>query len=296
MKLTRITSVLSGIILLLSPLSILQAADEQSRFSNTNIQAAYTSSADNDFLIGYGSKGGERWQFRFEHQSYNRIGENYVFADVVKMDEDIGGAYGEGDDTAVFALWNSNISLEKLFKTDFNIPLIKDAALEFRAEYGSFYNYYAVAGGASVYLDIPGFTDKPGEKVHLVYWRRFNCDDFITGPFGDPDGDCYDDHNFWGLNIRKEWEMFGMNWNHQTFFRFQQSTGNADDPGNPAGRHNRIFLELEVFAYPFRNFAIGGRLEYFWDEGGIDYDPNTFAVDLNNKDDWRPMVVFRMDF
>jgi len=275
--------------------SSISYGEESDYLSTTNIQISYAKDADNDFITGYGSDGGKRIQYRFEHQSENSWGENYVFFDVVDLESPAGAAFGEGDTNTRenYGLWNTTLQMSKIFDTDLNFGIIKDIGLEGRFEHGSFFNYKSTAFGASLYLDVPYFQGKQ-DKFQLTWWRRSNCDDFVTGPFGSADGSCYDNHNFWGLTTRKHWEMFGIKWSHQTFLRYQQeTTSDANDP-DAAARHNRIFLEIELFAQVYKNLEVGARLEHFYDEGGIDYNRTTFTPE--GKSNTIPMVVIKYTF
>ena len=186
--------------------SSISYGEESDYLSTTNIQISYAKDADNDFITGYGSDGGKRIQYRFEHQSENSWGENYVFFDVVDLESPAGAAFGEGDTNTRenYGLWNTTLQMSKIFDTDLNFGIIKDIGLEGRFEHGSFFNYKSTAFGASLYLDVPYFQGKQ-DKFQLTWWRRSNCDDFVTGPFGSADGSCYDNHNFWGLTTRRCW-------------------------------------------------------------------------------------------
>jgi hypothetical protein len=263
-------------------------------FGNTNVQYGYSWSGDNDFIIGYGSDGRDRHQFRFEHQSTWRYGYNYFFADVLHAPSNLGGerdfgfpCCGDGKDTEAYALVNANLSLSRLSNKDISWGPITDVAVEGRFEYGSFFNYHAAAPGLSVYLDIPGITEKPGDLVQLIYWRRFNDDDFVSGDFdsGGAATNRYADHNLWGLNVRKEWSMGGRRWQHQTFLRYQQE---ADGGPEELKRFNRVFWESELYMYLTNELSVGFRSELFYDAGGI-----SFAGD---KSDWRPIVVVKLDW
>ncbi len=265
-------------------------------FATSNLQVSFTGSADNDYITGYGADGGDRTQVRFEHQSNFAWGENYFFIDWVSFDNPAGAAFGEGDTGTheFYGLWNGNLRASKVFDRDFELAFVKDFSLEWRLEYGSFFDYYASALGLGVYLDVPGFRG-PNDKFQVQWWRRSNCDDFITGPFGDPEGSCYDNHNLWGITTRKYWEAGGIHWNHQTIFRYQQGTTSDKNDPDPSERHHRIFLEVELFAQVFKNLQLGARYEYFRDEGGIDYDRVTFAPNARDSNSI-PMIVVKYEF
>ena len=265
-------------------------------YATSNLQVSFTGSADNDFITGYGADGGNRTQVRFEHQSNYFLGENYFFLDWVNFDNPAGAAYGEGDTgtSELYGLWNGNVRLSKVQKKDLELGFLKDVSFEWRLEAGSFFDYRASAFGLGAYLDVPGFQG-PNDKFQLQWWLRSNCDEYITGPFGSPDGSCYENHNFWGITARKYWEAAGIRWNHQTIFRYQQGTTSDKSDPNPAERHDRVFLELELFAHVYRNLQLGFRYEYFWDEGGIDYDRTTFAPNARDSNSI-PMIVIKYDF
>lgn len=294
-KANFIRSVLVSSIVLMPALS--SAAEERKNYSTSNLQVGYSTTADNDFITGYGSKDGNRIQFRFEHQSDNSLGENYFFADVLDFDSPAGGAFGDGSgNMEIYGLWNGNLRASKIFNQDLtNLGIIKDFSLEARLEFGSFYSYKSRALGIGVYLDVPGFRGN-NDKFQLNWWRRSNCDEFVTNPNGggNADGNCYDDHNLWGLTLRKYWTMLGTRWNHQTILRYQQSTTDDNQDPDAAARHDRIFLELEIFAHVYKEIQVGFRYEYFVDEGGIDFDPSTFAV--NRDTNKIPIFVVKYDF
>ena len=267
---------------------------EDETYATTNIQISKGTSADNDYITGYGADDGDRIQVRFEHQSDYAYGENYFFMDWVKFDSPAGAAFGEGDTgtSEIYAVYNGNVKLSKFREQELQLGIIKDFSIEWRLEAGSFFDYTSTAFGVGMYLDVPGFKG-PNDKFLLNWWRRSNCDEFIKGPFGSADGSCYDDHNFFGLTARKYWETSnGMRWNHQTILRYQDgTTGDKNDP-NAAARHDRIFLELEVFAHIYKELQLGVRYEYFWDEGGIDYDRVTFDPNARDSNSI-PLIVLK---
>lgn len=272
-------------------------ADDKERYSTTNIQISRTNSAKNDFITGYGADGGTRTQVRLEHQSEYALGENYFFADWVKFDNPAGAAFGEGDSgkSEIYGLWNGDIRLSKVRKKEFKVGIINDVSLAWRLEAGSFFDYTASSLGLGLHLDLPGFRGK-NDAVTLNWWRRSNCDTFVTGEFGSPDGSCYDNHNFFGLTARKYGQTKkGLRWNHQTILRYQQGTTDDKNDPNPAARHDRVFLELEAFAHVTKRLQVGARYEHFWDEGGIDYDRTTFASDARTTNSI-PMLVLKYDF
>ena len=266
------------------------------KYSTTNIQVSFTGSADNDYITGYGADGGDRTQVRFEHDSAHSFGENYFFMDWVSFDNPAGAAFGEGDTGTqeLYGLWNGNIQLSKVLKRDVSVGPFKDFSAEIRLEAGSFFSYRASSFGLGAYLDVPGFRGK-NDRFLLNWWRRSNCDEFIQGPFGTANGGCYENHNFFGLTTRKYWEAMGLKWNHQTILRYQQGTTSDDNDPDPAARHDRIFLELEVFAHVYKQFQLGFRYEYFMDKGGIDYDRTTFAPNARDSNSI-PMFVFKYNF
>lgn len=277
------------------------AEEEENYFSDSNIQYGYTRGAKADWLLGYGSDDKEREQIRFEHQSTWEYGENYFFVDVIKGGSVLGDDCAEfgavtdqdsanflcsdGHTSEFYGLYNGNLSLTKISQAfggpEIGLGPISDVRLEWRYERGSFFNYDAKAWGLSLYLDVPWYVDKLGDKVQITWWRRDNCDDFIQTVTG---GGCYEDHNYWGLTTRKEWEMLGLNWTHQIFWRYQQSTGGS----SPQKRHPRHFAEFELIADVWHGLGLGFRLEYFKDKGGINAQGDT--------DDFRPMVVARFRF
>ncbi len=266
------------------------------RYSTSNLQISFANNAKNDYITGYGADDGDRIQVRFEHQSDYRFGENYFFVDWVNFDNPAGAAFGEGDTGTeeIYGLWNGNIQLSKLTKKDVSVGIFKDFSAEVRLQAGSFFTYRASSFGLGTYFDMPGFRG-PNDKFQFNWWRRSNCDEFVTGPFGSIDGSCYDNHNLWGITTRKYWEAIGTNWNHQMILRYQQSTTSDKNDPDAAARHDRIFLELEIFAQVYENFQLGFRYEYFWDEGGIDYDRVTFAPDARDSNSI-PMIVFKYEF
>ena len=283
-----------ALILFVTSSSVLAEGD---LYATTNIQISKAYSADNDFITGYGADDGDRIQVRLEHQSEYALGENYFFMDWVNFDSPAGGAYGEGDTgtSEIYALWNGDIRLSKLGQQEVNFGIINDISFAWRFEAGSYFDYTASAFGLGLHLDVPGFSGKD-DAVTFNWWRRSNCDDYVTGPYGSPDGSCYDNHNFFGLTARKYWETSnGMRWNHQTILRYQDGTTSDKADPNAAARHDRIFLEIEVFAHIYGNLQLGARYEYFWDEGGIDYDRNTFAPDARDSNSI-PMIVLKYDF
>lgn len=293
------TSLMISLTSLVLPMHAAEGDSSEQGFSDTNIQYSYTNSAKADWLLGYGSDDGDRQQLRFEHQSLWAYGENYVFVDVVSGGSTLGDDCAEfgltpaqataflcndGNDKEVFGLYNGNLSLSKISQAVGGSPMkfgpLKDVTLEWRFEYGSFFNYDAKSYGLSLYFDVPWYVDKVGDKVQFTWWRRDNCDDFVTAL----SGGCYEDHNYWGLTTRKEWEMLGLNWTHQIFWRYQQNTGG--DPVQKRG--SRHFAEFELIADVWRGFGLGVRLEYFSDKGGINASGDT--------NDFRPMVLARYRF
>ena len=283
---------------LITPAIAVHADDgsTDTEYATSNIQISFTGSADNDFITGYGADGGDRIQVRFEHQSNYSLGENYFFIDWVSFDNPAGAAFGEGDTGTeeFYGLWNGNVQLSKLLKKDVSVGILKDFSVEVRLEAGSFFTYRASSFGLGTYLDVPGFRG-PNDKFQLNWWSRSNCDEFIKGPFGTANGGCYENHNLWGLTTRKYWEAMGIKWNHQTILRYQQGTTSDKNDPNPAERHDRIFLELELFAQVYNALQLGFRYEYFWDEGGIDYDRVTFAPNARDSNSI-PMFVVKYEF
>jgi hypothetical protein len=268
---------------------------------NVAIQYGYTWSASNDIILGYGSDSDDRHQVRLEFENIWKYGENYIFVDGVGASTNLGGErpspfgplFGDGKDSELYGVINSNLSAQKILGLERGLF---DVALEGRAEFGTFFNYDAYAVGASLYVNLPGFVSKPGDKIQLTYWHRWNDDNFASNGcfFGSPcvtfTENRYADHDLLGLTIRKEWEMFNTRWQHQTFLRVQ-----LEEPGNASEvqRFNRVFWESEIFAYLTKNLSIGFRSEYFWDDGGIDKDATTFAV--TDKSDWRPIIAIKYD-
>lgn len=287
---------LKSILLVLIAVSFTVNAEDNS-YSTTNIQVSKATNADNDYITGYGADGGDRIQVRLEHQGRYALGENYFFMDWVTFDNPAGAAFGEGDTgtSEIYALWNGDIRFSKVSKQDLEWGFINDVSFAWRFEAGSFFDYTASSFGIGIHMDVPWFSG-PDDAVTFNWWRRSNCDEFITGPFGSADGSCYDNHNFFGLTARKYWETSnGMKWNHQTILRYQQGTTSDKSDPDAAARHDRIFLEWEIFAHVYKSLQLGFRYEYFWDEGGIDYDRTTFAPDARDSNEI-PMIVLKYDF
>ena len=261
---------------------------------NLAVQYAYSWSADNDFILGYGSDSKDRHMGRVEFQNIWKYGENYVFLDFLKTDLDIGGerdfgfpCCGDGKNQELYGVINSNLSAQKVFGLQRGLF---DVALEGRAEFGTFFDYEAVAVGASLYFNLPGFVTKPGDKIQLTWWHRWNDDNFSGAAcFGGPpcvtgNENRYADHNLLGLTIRKEWDMFNMRWQHQTFVRVQLQEDGSD---TEVQRFDRVFWESEIFAYLTNNLSVGFRSEYFYDDGGISFN--------GVKSDWRPQIAVKWD-
>lgn len=272
-----------------------QAKSTWDSWFNVAVQYAYSWDAGNDFILGYGSEAEDRHQVRLEFQNLWQYGENYIFLDYLRSSGVFGGnnldfgfpCCGDGKNEELYGVINSNLSAQKVFGLQRGLF---DAALEGRAEFGTFFNYNAVAVGASVYLNLPGFVQKPGDKIQFTWWHRWNDDNFASAAcFGGAPcltgrEERYADHNLLGLTIRKEWEMFNLRWQHQTFLRVQlQEDGSKDE----VQRFDRVFWESEIFAYLNNNLSVGFRSEYFWDDGGIDFN--------NTDSHWRPMVAVKYD-
>ncbi len=261
---------------------------------NASIQYAYSWDTENDFILGSGSDSGDRHQGRAEWENIWKYGENYFFVDWYHTSSNLGGerdfgfpCCGDGKNDEFYAVANSNLSLQKVMGWQRGLF---DAALEGRAEYGTFFDYHALAIGASLYVNLPGFVEKPGDKIQLTWWHRWNDDSFADAAcFGNPpcatgNENKYADHNLLGLTIRKDWEMFNMRWQHQTFLRVQLEQAGSN---TEIQRFNRVFWESEIFAYLTKDMSVGFRSEYFWDDGGISFN--------GVKSDWRPMVAIKYD-
>ena len=261
---------------------------------NIAIQYAYSWHANNDFILGYGSDAGDRHQVRFEFENIWKYGENYLFVDWLHSGLNFGGerdfgfpCCGDGKNEEMYAVLNSNLSLQKVLGYERGLF---DVALEGRAEFGSFFSYHAFAVGASLYVNLPGFVEKPGDKIQFTWWHRWNEDDFSKAacfggaPCLSGNEERYADHEVLGLTVRKEWDMFNLHWQHQTFLRVQLAEGGNNEE---VERFNRVFWESEIFAYVTKQMSVGFRSEYFWDNGGISFN--------GDKSDWRPMVAIKYD-
>lgn len=262
-------------------------------WTNISLQYAYTWDSGNDEILGYGSSSDSRNQVRLEFERLWKYGEVYFFADWINAPSGLGGyetidfgnfsfgpCCGEGDNNQIYSVMNANLSMQKVFGMQRGLI---DVALEGRAGFSTYYDFDEQAIGASLYLNIPGIVTNPGDKIQFTYWRRWK-DDAFTASIGD---DRYADHNFWGITLRKEWQMFGLDWEHQTFFRYQQEEkGGPNETDDP----DRIFWESEIFAHVTPNVLLGFRSEYFWNETGIIKD-NVFA---GEKDHWRPLIAVKV--